>query len=332
MVHGETSFFKKYEKYFVGIALSLIVLFFIYLPKILESQPEQYISIQLCQYSGTLNYEFVDVMSRYVTVPDYKADVFITPIAKEVNLNSDAAFTFRVVDEGIIKLNATYFYIFLFDPENELRAIFPCFCGEDTVKFEISGYRCSYSSGRNDCFISESDRRKFSEWEQSRWFENEKEYHCTDQENFFCVNIPDSKCVSRTALFDGKINNKAFHYSFRVDKIGTWQIVGFVFDKEYKTRDNLMLTSELQKNAVAFTQSKFEVVKEFKEKESNLALRISTILTILITFGSIITYCIFLYEWTKRNIIKYKYQILLIITAIAVLFLATFIICKLSCP
>lgn len=331
MVRGESGFFKKYEKYLMGIVISLIVLFFIYFPKIIESRPEQYVPVQLCSYSGNLNSDFVDAMSRYVNVPDYYADVFITPINKEFNLNSDAGFTFRVVDKGISKLNATYFYIFLFDPENNLRAIFPCFCGQDTSNFEMRGYQCNYNSGRNYCYFT-SANQKFADWQYQNWWKNGEEWHCPDKENSFCVKTSDSKCVSRTSLVEGKLNGAEYHYFFPVDKIGTWQIVGYIFDKEYETRDNLQLSSEIKNNAVAFSQSKFEVVKEFKEKESNWALQISTVLTILITFSSIITYCIFLYEWTKRNIIKYKYQILLIITATVVIFIATLIVCKMGCP
>lgn len=326
---------NKNEKYIVGIILACIAIFLMYSPEIFEAKEPEQITVPLCDYAvknyGRLDYKFIDVEKQYVNVPDYAADVYLEPKAGTFNLNSNAEFTLKVIDKGIQKLNSSYFYIFLFDPDDKLRAIFPCFCGQEELKFGIEGYSCRTSSGNDYCSI-EDDGSKFEEWEKKlEWKRADgKDYHCTDKKNSFCIA---DLCRSRSSFLAGGPDKGEYVYSSKVDKLGTWKIHTFLFEEEYLTREfKGSYLSEFYNNVVAHSEAKFEVVNELPKEKYGFWWLLSQAIKIAFAFAAALGLSIPFYERTKSLVLKYKSQIIIFAVAFILMILLALIFCKISCP
>jgi len=325
MVAG--GFFEKNEKYIAGVFLALVVLAIIYIPPYIASKPPASLYAPLCKFTGSLDSNLIRAEKQRVNVPDYDADIFVEPRKEKYNVETNVEFTVKIKDKGIRKLNSSYFYIFLVDSDNFMRGIFPCFCGQTEFKIEPYGYRCI----GNDCGFS-GGSAKLAQW--TKGFEynglDGRGYHCTDTENSFCVA---GDCRSRTSIVEGIIDDKELVYTFNVDKPGTWKVYAFLFEENYFPRSfAVSMDNMAYSNAIAVGESTFEVVREAPRQGPNIWWIMSKILTVFVTFASLITLCGFFYDKGKSFCIKYKNQLIFIAVVVILIMIASFFVCRIACP
>lgn len=316
-------YLKKHEKYVAGIILALVLLSVIYWQRLSSLFASTPIFISLCNYDGYLDIRFIDAEKQHLYVPDYDAEIYIESLSDKTNIDSNIEFSYKIMDKGIQKLNKPYFYIFIFDPDDKLRAVFPCFCGQDKSDFSIGddGYRMGYIFDKAS---------KFKPWNKNiEWGQKNQRWHCTDKENYFCVNY---QCISRKNFIDSSYDGKPLIYTYKVDKVGTWKIYSFLFEEEYKERKfNPSLSRDYFNNAIAYGSAKFEVVKESK-KGIDFSWYLSQSIIILLTFAGSVVFCIKIYEIFKKGFLKYKNKIILGLVLFIALVILTLFFCKISCP
>jgi len=309
---------ERYEKYVAGFLLGILILLILNYGFVINFlMPPSYIYANLCDYDGSLDLKFIDAERGHVNVPDYAADIYVEPLSEKVMSNSDVEFTYKIVDKGIQKLNTSYFYIFLFDPDDKLRAIFPCFCGEENSDFSRPS---DYSCHEDYCYFS-SDGSKFKKWD-----EDAGSLDCN--ENYFCID----SCLPRSAFMEGVYDNKNIVYRYEADKAGTWEIHTFLFEEKYEKRDfSGFLEPDFFYNAVAYEFAQFEVIKE-SEKGVDPMWYLQKIIEIILVLGTTVGICHLVYDSSKKFITTHKNQILVSLVLFIVLILVSLFFCKISCP
>jgi hypothetical protein len=136
--------------------LILIILGWDSISAFVFNEPEPFI-ITGCKASQIEQIVIEDIKNQYIEVPDYKATIYLQPKKDKLQLNTNAYITMEVVDEGIIKLNNSYFYILVYDPQGNLRISFPCFCNNEPTNLGVRAH-CSYSTiSGNDCSFYSDD-------------------------------------------------------------------------------------------------------------------------------------------------------------------------------
>ncbi|MHA1591396.1 MAG: hypothetical protein ACTSUP_02865 [Candidatus Heimdallarchaeaceae archaeon] len=334
MPNGQTdqSFFIRYKRYISGLLIGCIILFIIYSPEIFGNRVPTPISVSLCEYAGSLRYEFIEVMEENVNVPDYYANIFIEPTPSTFILNSNGSFTLKVTDEGIQEITNGYFYIFLFDPDKDLRAIFPCYCGTSEYQFGIEGYECRMLGGERDCYIKGAGS-KFPQWhERYEWTGDDgKPYHCNNENGYYCIQ---GACRPKTTFLEGEFEGHKYHYTFTADKEGTWEIHAFLFDEEYEKRDfDKGIDNEIFDNAIVHRSAKLEVTPNYIENKVSIWWHIGQVVKIIVlVLAPTMLLSIAFYNWAERFVIRYKYQIILFILALIIVMILCFSFCKVSCP
>lgn len=326
---NKTSSLQSNEKYIAGMLLSLIILSLIYWPNISSLLTlEKPIFAKLCEDRGNFNIRVIDEERKYVNVPDYDADVYIEPRSDKINLNSNLEFSYKIIDKGIQKLNTSYFYILVFDPDDKLRAVFPCFCGQTQTDFSAGyWYTCYNQDQINYCSIS-SGKTKFEPWSKNTgWTQNGQQWSCSA--NYFCI---DTSCIQRKSFINGEDNGRSLVYTFPADKIGTWKVYSFLFEEEYTSRTyHQNLDAHYFDNAVAYSTAKIEVINE-SEKGLDLSWFIGNAVTIVGTFLTVLVISNYLYEKLKEFVVKYKREIAVFMVLAVILTAVSFFFCKISCP
>lgn len=86
-------------------------------------------------YSGNdPNFQVIQSdIKNYMYVPDYSANILVTFDSDQIVLGQPVIFSIKVNDTGTLKLQEPYFYVFIVDPSNHVKAMYP------------SGYGVSYS-------------------------------------------------------------------------------------------------------------------------------------------------------------------------------------------
>jgi len=319
-----------YEKYVVGVILSLLILSIVHWDVVSSFFKPRPILSPLCEYGGgSFGYDskFIDAEKAYLNVPDYSAEIFIKPVSEKVNVGSTLQFSYTLLDNGIQKLNKSYFYIFIFDSDDKLRAIFPCFCGQDKSDFSIQNYNCNYNSNPPYCYIREGST-KFREWAKGMaWEYNGQSYSCPSGKDEYCIS---NTCVPRSSFVDGEYNGAPIIYSYPVDKPGSWKIYSFLFDEEVKRREYNPGLPLYSNNPISMGFAKFEVVKE-QAIEPDFFWYFREVVIILIAFLPTLGLSIRFYERAKEIVLNHRNKILMAFVLLLVLVLITSFFCKVSC-
>jgi len=226
-------------------------------------------------------------------------------------------------------LGKPYFYIFVLDPDNKIRAAFPCFCNQKGVLGEVLPYSDNYQCSGETCWFKNS---KFNSWVSADWNQNGQLVHCTDKENTFCV---DNSCISRNIFINGINEDKqTLVYSYKPDKVGTWTIHSFLFDEKYITRDynpSSVLNEQLADNAIEYNFAKIEVVNKI-EKPVDSLYWITPVATIIMSFLSALLTVFAWHKIFKPKFPKYKKYLLPAIIILIFLILLSWFFCNLGCP
>ena len=220
---GNQTVISKKERHIASATIAILIIVisnWSSISNLFTKEPEPFINSG-CEYSGysDITPQLIDLLkNNWIGVPDYKVNLYLQPQNDRVLLNTEAEFTLESVDNGIIRLNDSYFYILVFDPDGELRTSFPCFCDGHKNKLGIRAY--CWNNNRNDCTFSSSDTNpKFNKWENTNtWLENGQSKVCVDKKRV-CVFPNTDICVLSQNLVQGKIDNRKVVYSFNADKI-----------------------------------------------------------------------------------------------------------------
>ncbi|OIO40191.1 hypothetical protein AUJ10_03755 [Candidatus Pacearchaeota archaeon CG1_02_31_27] len=316
-------FIKKYEKYVAGIILAILFLLVIYSANIIEIFEKEPQKLSLFDYSGNLDIKFIEAEKDHLMVPDYDATLYINPVNSRVNQDNIIEFSISVEDKGIIKLNDSYYYLFLFDSEDNLRAVFPTDCDKQESTFSVEDFRCHDEW----CYYFDGGS-KFKKWDtDTGWYKDGKSWECTSKN-------PQIRCISQSCynkqelLFDNSLV-----YTYKPDKIGTWKIYGVIFEEEYKKRDfkSALIDNGIYNNAIELSKAKIEVVNE-KVKNRSPWWFFQQAIIIAVTFFGSLGLCIKFYEFSKKVVMNNKGKILLGIIILISLIIIAYIFCKIGCP
>lgn len=329
----------RYEKYIAGVLIALLILIITNWPSISTSiykEPEPFI-IEGCK-TNYIEPEIIDTIKRdYIGVPDYNAKLYLQPLKEKVLLNDYVEFTLEAVDDGIIRLNNSYFYILLYDPDGQLRTTFPCFCDGTPTNLEIMAY-CYNSDGKRNCNIGSGDNPRFIAWPHVNNFVRDSIYlSCTNKEAV-CVS---NGCLLPQSLISGKINNRRILYRFKVDKLGEWKAFAFLYERQYKIREEYGTYSapfnmnDILKRAIDFTETSFKVVNEKEETKQFRGFTFWQVFSIIIAFISYFSLAnswYGLYEPIRKFFTIHKKKILWLILLLLVVAIISWFFSRLACP
>lgn len=172
-----------------------------------------------------------EYITRKLYVPNYDAEVTITPVAENIILNNNLRFKIKVTDKGIMKLNKPFFYIFLVDPDSQIRGCFPN-CNYDTRKayfdFWAMTSRPTSSSYGNYNLENEILPLKIN----------------NSLFGFYRESLLEGKGVYRfessSTLYTSK-ESFNYYYNYQPDKVGDWEIYVLVFGEEYFKRESTVI-------------------------------------------------------------------------------------------
>jgi hypothetical protein len=181
----------------------------------------------------------------------------------------------------------------------------------------------------------QSNNPRFSSWGSNAddWYQDGKSWQCKYAGNV-CVS---STCVPRQSLTLGRIDGRSIEYTFLVDKLGEWKIYAFLYEEQYKMRDysrqsgySPFQNTDIEKRAIAFTQSQINVVNEKPSNFDKDKFTFRQALAVTLAFLGYASLVLWLYVPIKRFYLKYKNQILIVtILSILVFFISRYS-CKLS--
>lgn len=300
---------KLSEEHKVGLTIAIIILILINLPTIYGFlvKPEKVVpfEIPLCKVSNEVTIDVAkQEKEKYLNVPDYYAKIFITLSKQNYIVNDIADTNVKIQDDGILRLSKPYFYLLVFDPSDKLKEMFPCFINEKEKQFT--------GGGKWDKWVSPTNVLIGTQY-----------LSCIDKESFY---LGPANCIPRYALINGTIGNNLIKYTFKITEPGTWKIYVFLFDEEYKTRQNIHLEkqrdypylSNVFQNAIAYGYSEFLVRSEAGLIESsgvglsNILSEIFKILIAGISYYVVSREKIYpkLKDIYKKHISKLKFELL----------------------
>ncbi|MDD3175346.1 MAG: hypothetical protein PHU51_02620 [Candidatus Nanoarchaeia archaeon] len=318
------SFFKKYENIIVGIILFTIIILTIYVPSFVKTNHILDLDVPLCKYAGNSDYKFIELEKEYVGIPDYNVETYITPDKSVFNLGEIVKFSIRNEDLSLSEIKNPYYYIFIYDSEDKLRYMFPCFCQEEESKVDLF-YDCHYNSGLNLCNLDEESAKIKSWIKNHKFIENNREVHCSNTKTNFCVA---NECRDMNDLFMGQTQfNREFIYSFPVDMLGIWKIEVLTFGEEYLLRDlgkNTNLNADAYYNALSHSSAKIDVGNQYNT--INNLKKIWDILVWIITIGAVVGVFIKFYFPLKKLVKKYQTNILIFVISGVIIILTSIII------
>lgn len=239
----------------VGLIFAFIILLPTLVPLIsgivLKSE-EVTVDIPLCQVGNTVPIDLAKKEKEmYLNVPDYDAKIFINMSKQKYIVGDTAGINVKIQDSGILKLSKPYFYLLVFDPSDKLKDIFPCFINEKEKQFP-SDYKYNYQP-------------KWDKWISPVTYANFQSTSCPDESFYIFPNPP--RCLSRMNIINGSVGINQILYNFEVIEPGTWKIYVFLFDEDYRYRENTHLSQnnnyiESFKNSVAYGYYEFTANSE----------------------------------------------------------------------
>ena len=206
------------------------------------------------------------------------------------SLYNDIKFKIKIIDIGILNLDNPYFYIFLVDPDNLIRACFPN-CKYDSRKEYLDFWSMTSSpkslisvgsySLKNEIFPLIKDKSLFMiNREDLIAGKGVYRYEVSSEES-------GAKYLTSEDIVD-------YHYTYPLDKVGDWEIYLLVFGEEYLKRDGNLLYHKRDRddnnNIVNYAKNIINVkgLEELPVKEYSIW---PLILKILASFiGAILTY------------------------------------------
>ena len=174
-------------------------------------------------------------LQEYITwrlyVPNYDAEAIITPDAGSLTLNDNLRFKVKVMDKGILTLNKPSFYIFLVDPDEQIRGCFPT-CEYENRKGYLDFWTMT-SSPKSSNFRNYNLKKEI--------------LPVTINNSLFgfyrealIVGEGVYRFESGSTLYASK-EIATYYYTYSVDKVGTWEIYVLIFGEEHSGRDGSIL-------------------------------------------------------------------------------------------
>jgi len=238
------------RRVFFSLIITLLIALLVNMDAVvtlIPQRPPLYLSLIEYQYPSITQSEIENFIKQRQYVPNYDASIYVL-ISEKVEIGSYIQFRINVVDNGILKLQKPYYYIFLVNPSGLVISSFPAW------GMSLPTY-LSY---------------KFSPWNTE---DHTKDFYKD------CLRIEiDDNCyyIPRKTLIDGHgkyvyvsggylywstPSDILFRYKIRDDPslIGRWRIYVFVYDEEYFDRSRQVLDSA---NFVNYMVDEFSVTSK----------------------------------------------------------------------
>ncbi len=313
----------------------LIILISTFSYELLGLSPNQIheFEIPLGKNSNNYNALSYETLQEYINqklyVSNYDARITITPKENNYILDDNLMIKIKILDNGIISFTKPFFYIFLKDSEDKIRACFP---------------DCSYDSQKEYFTFWKMTSRPTS---SSLGNYNLKKEIMPLKKNgtlygFYRESLIEGEGVYRfesgSTLYTSKEVSE-YYFSFPLDKVGDWEIIVFVFDEEYYNRkgDDLFRSYDRDDNndLIDYAKNIIKVNGQMEEAQNEiskwplffkvLAAFIGSILTFFAVFIPLNKYYDKVIEVLKKVYKEKQYWIGLIIILLIFLIMQYFI-------
>lgn len=229
----------------------VIILLSTFSPEIInaldKSNPPNILKIPI-SFDRTYNYEafssqkLSEYINGFLYVPNYDAEVKITPQEGIVQVGNELLFKVTVKDKGIQPLDKPYFYVYLVDPENMLRACFP---------------NCMFEYGKVKPWLTTLQPRG-----STVSYNIDKAILPIKINQSLLGFYPDS-LMAGEGIYRFEVGNvlyaskekSQFYYSFLTDEVGTWKIYALAFNEEYLNRKSGYPLSNSVNNFVNYAEN-----------------------------------------------------------------------------
>lgn len=199
--------------------------------------------------------ELKEYINRKLYVPNYDAEIKITPYQNTIQKEDNLKFKISIKDRGILQLDKAYFYIYILNPEKKVYGCFP------SCKYEYS--------------------KRIPVWTMTS-----NPYSLTAGENYR-LDVPILPIYKNNTLFtfyresliEGKGNYRfeygntlyfskdqsEFYYTFPKTEVGDWEIYVLVFNEGYKDRNGDYLSNLNEKQYLVNYAKNIIIVKGREE-------------------------------------------------------------------